>query len=103
MGDAPPSLLSNVLWYCLLIVCLGISIRHFIYRQLPISDTWHVILLDAIPAFALFVLIVLCSVIWAVGIWVGMRPKVAQKVQPLAQFIASFPANLFFPLAVFVW
>ena len=106
MADTPPSLQSNVLWYCLLVVCFGISIGliwHFIYRQLPVSDTWHVILLGAYTGIRVFVLIVLCSVIWVpVGIWVGMRPKVAQKVQPLAQFIASFPANLFFPLAVFV-
>ena len=106
MADTPPSLLSNFLWYGLLITCFGISmglIWHFIYRQLPISDTWQVILLGAYTGMRVFVLIVLCSVIWVpVGIWVGMRPKVAQKVQPLAQFIASFPANLFFPLAVFV-
>ena len=30
------------------------------------------------------------------------RPRATQLVQPLAQFLAAFPANLFFPIAVFL-
>jgi NitT/TauT family transport system permease protein len=33
---------------------------------------------------------------------VGLRPKLARVVQPVAQFLAAFPANLLFPLAVSV-
>jgi NitT/TauT family transport system permease protein len=33
---------------------------------------------------------------------VGLRSRLAEKVQPLAQFLAAFPANLLFPLAVFL-
>ena len=32
--------------------------------------------------------------------WIGLRPAVAQKVQPLAQFLAAFPANVLFPFVV---
>ena len=35
-----------------------------------------------------------------IGIWVGLRPRATQIVQPIAQFLAAFPANLLFPLAV---
>ncbi len=35
-----------------------------------------------------------------VGIWIGLRPRIAEKVQPLAQFLAAFPANVIFPIAV---
>ena len=31
---------------------------------------------------------------------IGLRPKLAEHVQPLAQFLAAFPANLLFPLFV---
>src|SRR3569832_138139 len=49
------------------------------------------------------VLIALASLIWTpVGIYVGLRPKLTQIVQPVAQFLAAFPANLLFPLAVFL-
>ncbi len=49
-----------------------------------------------------FVLIGLASLVWVpIGVWVGMRPRAAQVVQPIAQFMAAFPANLLFPLAVY--
>ncbi len=48
------------------------------------------------------VLIALASVIWVpVGVWVGLRPRLMEIVQPVAQFLAAFPANLLFPLAVY--
>ncbi len=47
------------------------------------------------------VLIVLASLVWVpVGIWIGLRPRLAQAIQPLAQFLAAFPANLLFPILV---
>jgi NitT/TauT family transport system permease protein len=47
------------------------------------------------------VLIALASLFWVpVGIMVGLRAGLAQIVQPVAQFLAAFPANLLFPLAV---
>ncbi|MFN3566945.1 MAG: ABC transporter permease [Burkholderiaceae bacterium] len=46
-------------------------------------------------------LIALASLIWVpVGVWVGLRPALARAIQPIAQFLAAFPANLLFPLAV---
>ena len=32
----------------------------------------------------------------------GLRPRWAEAVQPVAQFLAAFPANLLFPVAVFL-
>jgi NitT/TauT family transport system permease protein len=47
------------------------------------------------------VLIVLASLIWVpIGVWIGLRPGVAQRVQPVAQLLAAFPANVLFPFAV---
>jgi NitT/TauT family transport system permease protein len=47
------------------------------------------------------VLIALASLIWVpVGVRVGMDPSLARIVQPVAQFMAAFPANLLFPIAV---
>jgi len=49
------------------------------------------------------ILIALATVVWVpIGVIVGLRPRLAEKVQPLAQFLAAFPANLLFPLAVFL-
>jgi NitT/TauT family transport system permease protein len=47
------------------------------------------------------VLIALATLIWVpIGVWIGLRPKIAERVQPLAQFFAAFPANLAFPVFV---
>ena len=48
-------------------------------------------------------MIALASAIWVpVGVAVGLRPKLTERVQPIAQFLAAFPANLLFPVAVFL-
>jgi NitT/TauT family transport system permease protein len=47
------------------------------------------------------IMIALAMVFWTpIGVWIGLRPRVAQAVQPLAQFAAAFPANLIFPVFV---
>jgi len=47
------------------------------------------------------VLIALASLLWVpVGVYIGMRPRVANIVQPIAQFLSAFPANLLFPVVV---
>jgi len=46
-------------------------------------------------------LIALTTLVWVpIGVWIGLRPRIAEKVQPLAQFLAAFPANVLFPVAV---
>jgi NitT/TauT family transport system permease protein len=37
-----------------------------------------------------------------VGVWLGLRPTWAQRAQPVVQFLAAFPANLFYPIFVVV-
>ena len=47
------------------------------------------------------VLMVLASLLWVpIGVWLGLRPVWARRAQPLAQFLAAFPANLLFPPVV---
>jgi NitT/TauT family transport system permease protein len=47
-------------------------------------------------------LIGLASLVWVpAAVWIGLRPRYAQAVQALAQFLAAFPVNLMFPLVVY--
>jgi NitT/TauT family transport system permease protein len=47
------------------------------------------------------VLIAVASAIWVpIGVWIAHRPRWATRMQPLAQFLAAFPANVLFPIAV---
>src|SRR5438132_2081126 len=57
--------------------------------------------LGLITAVRVMVLIAIASLIWVpIGVWIGLRPRIADRVQPIVQFLAAFPANLFFPVAV---
>jgi NitT/TauT family transport system permease protein len=59
--------------------------------------------LGCITLLRVLVLIALASLIWVpVGVMVGLRPKLAETVQPIVQFMAAFPNNLFFPIAAYL-
>lgn len=65
-------------------------------RELP-----HVLLLTLLTGLRVVLLIAIASAIWVpAGVLIGLRPNLMRIVQPLAQFLAAFPANLLFPLVV---
>lgn len=69
--------------------------------QTSLAEVGEVCRLALLTMVRVFVLIALASLVWVpAGIWIGLRPRAAQIVQPIAQFLAAFPANLLFPLAV---
>ena len=45
--------------------------------------------------------------LWTIpaGIWIGLHPRLAGRLQPVVQFAAAFPANMLFPFLtlLFVW
>jgi NitT/TauT family transport system permease protein len=92
------------LWI-VLIVLLAAWGGWTVYRYVSETLTWR----DALAAFGLgaltlirvLVLIAVASVIWVpIGVWIGLRPVWAERVQPVAQFLAAFPANVLFPVVV---
>ncbi len=92
------------LWSVLLFLGIGIAgYRLMIYILTTLSgfEMLHVLLLGAATAVRVIVLIMLSSIIWIpMGVWIGQRPYWTQKLQPVIQFVAAFPANLFYPLFV---
>ncbi|MDE2334574.1 MAG: ABC transporter permease subunit [Rhodospirillales bacterium] len=75
----------------------------FISQTLHWSDLGQAVMLGGITLMRVVVLIALASLVWVpVGIWLGLRPAWARRVQPIAQFLAAFPANLLFPPFVVV-
>jgi NitT/TauT family transport system permease protein len=57
--------------------------------------------LGALTFLRVALLTALASLIWVpLGVMIGLRPKLTAAVQPMAQFLAAFPANLMFPVAV---
>ena len=79
----------------------GVWLVLFIRTSVSGSEIGWVFLLGAITAVRVMVLIMLASLIWVpIGVWIGLRPDLAERAQPIVQFLAAFPANLFFPVAV---
>jgi NitT/TauT family transport system permease protein len=77
------------------------DVFRFIHAEVGWSEVAHVVGLGFITLIRVVVLIALAALIWVpVGVWIGFRPRLAHQVQPWIQFLAAFPANLFFPLAV---
>ncbi|UVE64711.1 ABC transporter permease subunit [Burkholderia pyrrocinia] len=75
----------------------------FVSTGVTMAEVGHVLVLGLITLLRVVVLIAIASVIWVpIGVWVGLRPRLAEKLQPLAQFLAAFPANLLFPVFVIV-
>jgi NitT/TauT family transport system permease protein len=73
----------------------------FVTADITYSDVATALLLGLATLTRIVVLIAIASVIWVpIGVWVGTRPNVARLVQPVAQFLAAFPANLLFPLVI---
>ncbi|MBB4008537.1 ABC transporter permease [Allorhizobium taibaishanense] len=67
------------------------------------SEIPTVVLYGSITLLRVIVLMAIATVVWVpVGVWIGLRPKLSEKVQPLAQFLAAFPANIAFPVFVVV-
>jgi NitT/TauT family transport system permease protein len=75
----------------------------FAAAELTWLDLGEAVLLGLVTLLRVVVLMVLASLIWVpIGVWLGLRPAWARRAQPVAQFLAAFPANLFFPVFVVV-
>jgi len=77
------------------------QVAKFAVTGITLRDVGVTMLLGFATLARVVVLIAIASLIWVpIGVWVGTRPRVALLVQPVAQFLAAFPANLLFPIVV---
>ena len=76
-------------------------IADYVGSELRWGDVARASVLGLLTLARVVVLIALATIVWVpIGVWIGLRPRLAQAVQPIAQFLAAFPANLLFPVAV---
>jgi len=92
------------IWYGalgLLAVYAAWHVYLFVFSELGWLDLLHALGLGALTLLRVVILIALATLIWVpIGVWIGQRPRFAEALQPVAQFLAAFPANLMFPVAV---
>ncbi|CAD6522476.1 ABC transporter permease [Paraburkholderia metrosideri] len=100
------SKVGDIVWATLvLLATVYVVYRVFMYVRTGVSldEVGHVFVLGLITLLRVVVLIAIASVIWVpIGVLIGLRPALSEKIQPLAQFLAAFPANLLFPVFVIV-
>jgi len=98
------SRLGDRLWLAFIAVLAAagaVLTARYVHSELGWSDVAEALGGGFVTLLRVVVLIAIASLVWVpVGVWIGLRPKVAERVQPLAQFLAAFPANVLFPFAV---
>ena len=100
-----PQRIVDVVWYGVLLAGLASvlwELVQFVRSALSWDDFTTAAGNGALTLLRVAILIGLASAIWIpIGVGVGLRPDLTERVQPIAQFLAAFPANLLFPVAVF--
>jgi len=104
-GKVPPRVVDWT-WYGLFAggaAYVGIELASMARSEISWTDLREVVENGALTLLRVVILIVIASLVWVpIGTAVGLRPKLTEKIQPLAQFLAAFPANLLFPIAVYL-
>lgn len=100
----PPSPLARRAWDALLLAAVLLALwrlLRFVHAEVGWAEVGHVFLLGAYTLARVLVLIALAALVWVpLGVWIGLNPRWAGRLQAVAQFLAAFPANLLFPLVV---
>jgi NitT/TauT family transport system permease protein len=101
-----PSRLIDIIWFgCLAaaIVYVVWALARYASAVLSVEDLETVAANGGLTLARVAVLVLLASLVWVpIGVAVGLRPRLTERIQPVAQFLAAFPANLLFPVAVYL-
>lgn len=77
------------------------SVGRYVLQNITLTDALNVFGLGLLTLLRVVILVALASLVWVpIGVWIGLRPKWSERVQPVAQFLAAFPANVLFPFVV---
>src|SRR5215471_386884 len=98
--------LLDVAWLIVVLAAVAYALWRivlFARSSLGMNDLLQAFEFGLLTLARVVALIALASLVWVpIGVWIGLRPWAANRVQPVAQFLAAFPANVLFPMAVVV-
>lgn len=79
---------------------LAATLLHFILTTVGPEEVAKAFWLGLHTLGRVMLLLTAATLIWTpIGVAIGFRPGLARLLQPLVQFLASFPANFIFPFA----
>src|SRR5215471_16455994 len=97
---------GDTVWLVIVLAVTGFAlwlVVDYLHANLGMNDVVGAFGFGFITLARVVILIAIASLIWVpVGVWIGLRPSVAERAQPIAQFLAAFPANVLFPVAVLI-
>jgi NitT/TauT family transport system permease protein len=97
---------GNILWLGVVSALTGFAVWlvvDYVHANLGMNDVGEAFELGFMTLARVIVLVAVASLIWVpIGVWIGLRPSVAERAQPIAQFLAAFPANVLFPIVVVI-
>jgi NitT/TauT family transport system permease protein len=100
-----PSKIGDAVFYTATGLVVGwavwMIVTYVLSQNIGFSDLGEAVLMGVYTMVRVVILIALASLLWVpIGVYIGLRPDLARKVQVVVQFAAAFPANLFFPIFV---
>ncbi len=76
------------------------AIADFIIMTVGFNEVIKVLGLGFLTMARVIVMLAFATLVWTpIGVTIGLSPKLTRFLQPVVQFLASFPANLIFPFA----
>jgi NitT/TauT family transport system permease protein len=92
------------LWSAIVLLAAAAAlwrVSRFVMQGLTPADIGEAFALGLATLLRIVVLIAIASMVWVpIGVWIGTHPRATRVVQPIAQLLAAFPANLLFPIVV---
>lgn len=99
-----PSRMGDWLWLCIVALAVALALWRivlFVSAGLTLSALGETLIDGCLSLLRVLAALLISILIWMpIGVWMGLRPRIARLAQPAAQFLAAFPANLLFPLIV---
>ncbi len=101
-----PSRVLDIIWIAFISILALLAawrIATFVAASITLAQFGEVVLLGVYTMIRVMAALVIVTLVWVpIGVWIGLRPRWARIIQPIAQFLAAFPANLLFPIVVIV-
>ena len=93
--------LSRLQQYLLLMIVASILtvFMHFVVWNVDVAMLSRLLFLGACTGLRIVLLLIFCVLLWVpVGVWIGFRVQISDRVLPVLQFLAAFPPNLLYPV-----
>lgn len=105
--DAPYSfqnILINIIWYTIIIsifIYASYCLIDFIRTDISLKEAQYTFYLGFITTIRIICTTSLTIIFWLpISIYIGSKPKILKFIQPIVLILASFPANIIFPICV---